>query len=522
MNQKISNMKSPLQIFILCTILLATACYKDKGNYDIIEYSKINNITHPSVPPVIQGDTLKLKPAFTWEHPEKDTTGNAFEFEWRQLDSVVSHERNLAYVPDITGYIMIYLHVKEKATGIVTRFVIQVQVISSYKAGWLLLSNDQGKSVISFVRRDAKRDNNNQLYYEYKYFPDIYNQLHPDAPLGNNPLKFASKAFPDYTADEVMLFQGNATTYLSGSDLSKVIDLRNEFNGNVFPNNAVPVDYVDGGPVNFTLLSDGNIYWKRNSVTMGGIHQGKFMSVPVYFEGGGAHISRIIDVSIDYTYFLYLYDDLHKRFLGLFTTTGDDSFLGGKLYVANGSTPPAGFVDLNNQSGYALIYCSDYANGAYFMNIIKNETSGQYLLQNYRLTRIGTVLEANEHQQEVFAGNGIVTDNTVYHRIRNSSYLFFGEGSKLYFYDVNTKQVKLYHDFGSGTIKAITTDAPGGELGVALDNGVFAICSLKTEILGSANPGATGILFSQQQVGDIVDLSWKWGSYYEYVFRRYP
>jgi hypothetical protein len=45
---------------------------------------------------------------------------------------------------------------------------------------------------------------------------------------------------------------------------------------------------------------------------------------------------------------------------------------------------------------------------------------------------------------------------------------------------------------------------------------------VKDEILGAGDPGATGILYKSPNIGTIVDLTWKWGSYFDYVFRRYP
>ncbi|WEK35035.1 MAG: PKD-like family lipoprotein [Candidatus Pseudobacter hemicellulosilyticus] len=503
-------------------LVLLQACYKDEGNYDLIDYNRINTITTPTIPAVIMGDTLKLKPAITWKYPGRDTSDAAFEYEWRQVDSVVSRERDLAYAPNLPGYIMIYLYVKEKATGIVSQHAKQIQVISAYKAGWLMLANEGGRSVLHFIRRDTKRDANNNIYYEYKHYPDVFSTLYPGVQLGENPVRLNTRAFPDYTLDQVLVVQGNGTVFLSGDDFSKKIELRSEFPNQTFPQNARPVDYLDGGPANFALMDDGKLYAKRNAKTMGGLHDGFFMDVPYYFEGGGAHLTQIVESNYDQTSFVYLYDDLNKRFIGVYTTTGSNDYIGGKMYLQNSSTPPAGWVPLTGHPGYSMKYCSDHSNGVYFTNIMKNENTGQYLLQNYRLTMRLTYLDVAEQQQEVFAGNGIVTDNTIYYRLRNSSYLFFGEGSKLYFYDVNTKIVTLYHDFGTGKITKITSDANSGELGVLLDNGTFTICSLKNEVLGNADPGAVGILYQLPDAGNVIDLTWKWGSYFEFVFRRYP
>jgi hypothetical protein len=507
-------------LFVIGIVCLLQACYKDKGHYDLVEYNKILKITGASTATVILGDTLKISPAIKWQYPDRDTMG--FEYEWRQIDSVVSTSRNLAYKPNISGYFNIYLYVTEKATGIVTRFSQQIQAQSAYKAGWLLLTNDGGRTGISFIRRDAKKDANNQTYYVYNYLPDIYDQLYPGVPLGEEPIKLATRVFPDYTLDEIVVLQGNSTVYLDGDNFRRKISMQNEFPGQVFPGNVKMIDYVDGYSANFVLADNGKMYWKSNPRSMGGLHDGYFFDEPIYFENGGAHITQIIDASVDLSSFVYVYDNQNKRFMGLFTSNGGNDYMGSKLFLNNSTTPPVGWVDLNNQAGHSLKYSADYANAAYYMNIIKNDATGQYLYQTYRLANLWSSIDVSEQKQEVFAGSAFVNDNTVYYRVRNSSYLFFGTGSKLYFYDINTKKVALYHDFGTGNIVKLTADANEGELGVALSNGKMVICSLKNEVLGDANPGATGILFQTPARKPIVDLAWKWGSYYDYVFKRYP
>lgn len=516
-------MKQFMKIFmpVILLTILSQACFKDKGNYELVPYNKILSMNAPvPTPLVVFGDTLKVPPIIKWRYPEKDTLG--FEYEWRQVDSIVSKERNLAYTPTAFGYVMLYCYVKEKATGIAFRFGMQMQVVSPYKAGFLFLTNNQGKSGLSFVRRDPKKDANGVTTYEYKYLPDVYAGLYPDAPLGDNPQKLITRAFPTDGTDEVLVLQGNTPVFLNGQNLSKKINMQSDFQGQTFPEGSHPVDYIDGGSANFMLGNNGNMYWKRNSNRIGEIHLGVFQSVPIYFEGGGAHFSQIIEASYERMEFMYLFDDLHKRFLGLYTTTGSNGYIGGKMYLQHVPSLPSTFADLNNLTGYSVKYCGDYDNGTNYMNILKKEATGEFLYQTYKLENRYSYIAVSNHRQEVFAGNGLVSDNTVYHRIRNSTYLFFGEGSKLYFYDVNTKLVKLYHDFGAGRITKIVADANSGELGIAMDNGRFTIVSTKTNVLGEPAPGLTGILYTVPNMGTIVDFTWKWGGWFEYDARRYP
>lgn len=513
-------------IITIAAVLLLCSCYKDKGNYSYIDYNGILTTNafanvRPNPVSVVLGDTIRIHPAFTWKYETDDTLN--FSYEWDQLDSMIYDKRDLVYSPKTTGAFGLNLYVTDNKTQIKYRFQINCSVNSPYKGGWLMLTDNGGASSLDFIRRDKSTDPNNPTAYNFVRYQDVYSKLYPEDHLGTDPLKLVTEAYPDYNFDQVVVLQGGGgSVFLSGDDFSKIINLKSEFPGQAIPGGASPVDYVDAGTSNEELMDDGNLYWKQNTTFMGGIHTGQFFTVPYYFSGG-AHISKIIDNLLDNSSFIYMYDDLNSRFIAVYASPNSmNSYLGTKLDLVDNSAPPAGFVSLNNQKGYKFIYASQYANASYFMDIIKNNATGQYLYQTYQTTMQYTSLGISGQTQEVFAGNGLVTDKTIYKRIGNSSYLFFGEGSQLYFYDVNTKKVTRYADFGSGNITQLETDATSSELGVALDNGSFYIVSLDNTNLGTADPSAKGILYQATGLGKIVDMKWKWGSYYNHLFGQYP
>lgn len=513
-------MKTVIKTCIFLGLLtFLQGCYKDKGNYNLIDYNGIS-ITTVSALTVISGDTLHLIPIITWKYPDRDTT--AFTYEWREADSVISTERNLAYVPRRVGRIQYFLYVTETATNIVSRFNRQVTVNSPYKAGWLMLADKDGESDLHYIRPDRWTDENGVSRRGYTLHRNFYSQLFPESPLGYGPKSINTEAFTSNTEDEVVVIQEDESVFLNGSDMSKVLLLREEFPGGAYPRGLKPKQYADGASANFMLMENGEVYWKRNTNGSTGIHEGHFMDVPIYFEGGGASISQFINNHISKSSFVYMYDEARNRFSSIYTTNGQNNWIGARMNFLNTSALPPGFVDLTDMSGHKLIYSSDYSNGTYYMNIIKNESTGDYLYQTYRPLSRTTILEFSEHQQEVFAANNTVSDNTVYYRTFMTSYLFFGEGSRLYFYDVNTRRVKLYHDFANGTITHIVADADDGELGVVLNNGNFYICSLNNATLGADNPGDSGILYQVGGLGNIADLKWKWGERTDYTNRRYP
>ena len=516
-------------ISLWASICLLMACYEDKGNYDLVDYNQIEKmalVSSLSKSSITLGDTLKLVMDFTWKYPDRDTSDAAFEFVWKLTWSgdTISRERDLIYVPDECGTFSYYLFVTEKATGVVSRYSAYVTVKSPYLIGWMIGSMKDGKPTINYIRRDSWKDDDNKTHYYWSDFPDLYSDLQPASPLPDPELLSVTAYTIDGSEDEVVVIQeGGHAIVLNGDDLGKVLELRDEFQGAAYPAGFEPMAFCRGGYCDFAIGQDGNIYWRRNQNSSAMHHEAYFMDIPVYFPGGGSRISKVFDVNTYKSECILLHDELNNRLVGCYTSySSGNSYLGAKLDIINTNDPNT-FMDLLNLGDNKLIYCGDHTDGKNFVTIVKNANTGEYMYQSFAFSgnvNTRTVIDAT---QEVFAGNHLVSDNTVYWRLRTSGYLYFGEGSKLYFYDVNTKAVKEYTDFGDGArITHILQDADCTSVGVALNDGRFYICdAIDPEILGAANPGETGILHRVHGLGDIKSVSWKSGGYYNLVFERY-
>lgn len=516
--------KTIISSFWIC--LLFVACYEDKGNYDLIDYNKIESVTASSLSDytITLGDTLKIYPLIKWKYPERDTL-NGFEYVWKTTwyGDTLSRERDLEIVPEECGQYNCYLFIKEKATGVIFRASFSVSVDTPYALGWIIASNINGKPTISYIRRDSWQDDDKKTHYYWTDYVDLYTNLHPEKPLEGGKIVNVSSYTVDYYDDELMIFQeGGKVSVLNGLDFGKILNLNDEFPSSSYPQGFIAKDFIRGGYCDFVLGEAGEIYWRRNSRSSQMYHEEIFMDVPVYFPGGGAVISQIFDINVDDANFILMYDDKFKRFLACYTSySSGNSYLGGKMDIIN-NYPTSEFANILDLSDYELMYCGDHTDGKSFVNILKDKASGKYLYQSYRLTGSMTSLTVTNASQEVFAGSDLITDNSVFWRLRQSSYLYFSSGSKLYFYDVNTKRVKLYTDFEEGKIVKLMEDAEGLKLGVGLDNGTFVLCEASDpDVLGAIDPGEKGILHQVSGLGEIVDIDWKWGGYYNMVFGSY-
>lgn len=510
--------------FILFSLFVSfwfSSCYEDKGKYNLIDYNDITLDTEASFTrtKIALGDTVRIVPKVTWKYPDRDTL--AYDYRWEMgLGNVISTDRNLEFIPTSCGQFDVNFYMTDRQTGLEFHASYEnITVESPYKAGWLILSEKDKRTSLSYVRRDSKQDGveESPSQYVWKIFPDIYASLHPDDLLGEKPLK-VKNVMTGNSGDEVMVLQGSGDSYyLSGEDFTKVMKLRDEFPESNYPAGLFPVDYRNGGFQDFVLSADGNVYWKRNT---GGLiqHVSTFIEIPLYFSGvtKNARITKFLDPDAYFCDAVFMYDEENSRVVGRNTSFmyADDStplefFYSGGLDV----------VKLTNLTGYEMMYMGYNGGGTGFDVILKDKSKGTYRYQkiigyNYSGVRISQCDEVDLKDVDL-------SDNTVYHRLRMKSYIFMGEKNKLYFYDINTKIVKLFADYASGNIVEILSGPGSEEIGVALDNGNFYIYELSPKVLADDNPGKIGLLFHVSDLGRIVDIEWKWGGFTNRRYDRY-
>lgn len=143
-------------IGILVIVLLCSRCYEDKGNYD---YKNTNvptvlNISYNQQFNLTVGDEIHIQPEIIYEK------GNIpeVEYEWVINDEVVSKEKDL-WIPKYngrSGYLKASLNIIDKATQIKFFNPFRLVVASKYEAGFLILSEKDGKSQLSFIRGKIK------------------------------------------------------------------------------------------------------------------------------------------------------------------------------------------------------------------------------------------------------------------------------------------------------------------------------------------------------------------------------
>ena len=93
--------------FILFSLFVSfwfSACYEDKGKYNLIDYNDItlDVVASLTKKTIILGDTVHIVPKVTWKYPDRDTL--AYDYRWEMgLGNVISTDRNFEYIPTSCG-----------------------------------------------------------------------------------------------------------------------------------------------------------------------------------------------------------------------------------------------------------------------------------------------------------------------------------------------------------------------------------------------------------------------------------
>ena len=138
---------------VIFSVLMASGCYKDKGNYDYtdikrveIQFDKISSYT------ITQGDVLEVNPIypdFVLANPDN------YEFTWYLNDETRPEWNTMNFkwqINDLMERGNLVIEVRDKSTDVkyMNRAMVTVNGVYTNYYSWMILSDDGGKSKLSF------------------------------------------------------------------------------------------------------------------------------------------------------------------------------------------------------------------------------------------------------------------------------------------------------------------------------------------------------------------------------------
>lgn len=493
-------------VFWIGIFYLLSGCYEDKGNYD---YVPVNEIVIQGISALYQknaGEILEIKPKVCYSH---DTMApKHWTYQWKiQRGEVIGNQRDLHYLADTIGEFECYFSVKDSVNGIEYVKEFMLRVTSRYNKGWMILSEKDQVSRLSFIQ---ERNQGKEL--EYTVYSDVYEAENGDV-LGTYPVKLREH-WPgsDYSeADgEVMVMQkgGQGCVELNDVSFRKVIHTRDEFLEKDFPPGFVIKDALHGIWSGYLLSEDGGLYF-RKYLTNEILHSGAFMQFKAAYGGEELQVDRLVLTDYQKVPFFLLYDGRYRRFLWISDAEKDATRID-KLYY--GEERPASFMDITGlPSEVNLLYVGYLSEGykscGFLMLLHQND---EVIAQTFSVTldrEIINVSTVKFKRPDLLNGRNVMT------LLPKRGYLLFSGGvsqQELYCYDPVSNDIKLIYVFDS-PIRSLAynsdvTDRTNTRIGVGLENGTFFVLDASSDYIVT---GLVPLYTSVTTFGRIVDVAYK-------------
>lgn len=551
-----------ISLSLLCCI---SSCLDDKNDFN---YKQINDL-NGSIENIRESYTISvdedlyLKPEFKFTidsiHPDVN-------YEW-YLDGNLLDVKTPDYTFNATktGKYEVTFSVVDNKTGVKFSKSTNITVRSPYLVGWLILSEKEGKSALSFIKmRSVKRNDidaeGNPIERDSIVFYDVEKYFLPN--LGTEPKGLMEHigvtndfGFSDAIYDEIVVMQGKDNwVELNGNTMEHEVYTKEEF-GNDLPDNFEPIEAAM--TYSSKLIRDKNGYiYLHKKVLANDFHAGSYISVPLAnstkFKG------------------LYQSHKLYESYYIVIPACTEDNSLVGiwdagiyNQYSQNGS--PSAITENSSRNDGNIVELTETTDEKYFKKMSKNvvamlpatcgrdnrfdithsglvpkwlalmEENGTYSIRYFGLKGLendGKVIVTDFKEipvdASVFASG--YTDMAVF---QHKKYVVFASGRKIWYcpYGDFGNNAVLLKEFDQSIVSISSHDVEqysyngdiyhNGHLGVALENGDFFIYEIVEEdkmldkvIVNQLYPSPETESKDNNSFGKIVDTLYKFGDAY--------
>ena len=508
-------MKTKLMILWVMIGTLLAACYDDKGNYN---YEAMNDITitfNERSYSAVLGEVVKIEPqlSFTIKEDQK-----ALKFEWSSLGKIISRDRNLEFKADTTARDYLMLRVKDTVTNIVYLAQVPLYITSPYGArGWMILSEKDGKSMLSYIRED---ENENEVYgsitYEYIAHPDVYNLVNNEE-LGTGPIKMLEHFVSNTSNSQFWIMQkgGNGCIDIDGITYHKDVAMKDMFLDNDLPANFEPINMLDMRWITFVVNQDGKIY-TRKKTTDKLFNSGLFLNRPLTFEGeeiDGRNLIIAPAANMDLT---VLYDrpidKSRNRFLAVVDINEQEA---GDIRHFDVEDYDRDCLPLDDLGDVEVLHCGYYRTGRWdqgYYAILK-DVDGQLYSYDFLVESVDRGDPYAEVTQEELDLGGVVDGVTpVIFNVMPydvTPYVLIAKGNVLYMYNRKTgASLEEYYTFADEIVSIDSESKDGTRVGVGLKNGHFFVMNFSRDAVNNLVPK---VLYHDPEIsyGSIVDTRFK-------------
>lgn len=511
------------RIYIYCLLAaLFVGCFEDKGNYDYKDISQLDVQFPKPYYNVTLGEVLEIA-ADLGKNAAADTS--RYTYTWSVGDEVLPDAKSRFLKWNVDRIVKdgkVVLEVKDEETGVVysTRSSLQVMGIYENRMSWMILSDNAGKSQLSFFSC-LEFDEEKEEFVKTKFYEDVYTEVN-GGELGTGPVAlqehYREAVKYETIIGNVCVFQESGAVDLSGESFKKEIAMKDAFDG--YPEGVVLqpgtfMDWVD-------VLTDqkGQLYSRVKS-TPTVYNSEYFLEAPLKCMGE-TEILEKCQIAYGYyksnrTGYNFIYDGGNKRML--FVANGgsdwDYGLVGaGKIepMPAKGPNDNIGeIVPLDNMSGYEVLDMVMYGYGYPYYGLLislREESTNQIYLQFVKVEGSYGKPEVAEIKRYKVQGLPAVPQVTTM-SLDRPDYVFFAVGQDVYYFSINNYKnpVELYHHFDAPITELNAETENGIHMAAGLENGEFYILNIYKA--NNIPAGKRVIYKSDAKVGRIVDIQYK-------------
>lgn len=283
-----------ITVYIISLLLLSSicSCLDDKNNYDYIPVNELKGSIKGIEKSYSVGinEDLVITPSFEFTI---DKTDPDVSYEWR-IDEELLDVKTPSYTfnSDKIGVFELTFSVIDNKTGVKFSASTNILVRSPYQRGWVILSDVDGKSMLSFIKiktlygvSETTNIWGENVIRDSIAYHSVEKYLVKD--LGNNPkgiiehLGYPSTFGQMETVYDELVVMQDSWVELNGNTLEREVYTEDEFYGDLPAGGFKPVEAAMSYSAKFIRDENGYIYMHMKPLA-NDFHVGAYMSIPLW------------------------------------------------------------------------------------------------------------------------------------------------------------------------------------------------------------------------------------------------
>ncbi|MDE6370942.1 MAG: hypothetical protein K2K92_05590, partial [Duncaniella sp.] len=348
-------------LLIISVALLHTSCLDDEGNYDYTTLNEVSIDGLESSYRFLLQEEVSLRPDVKTDIPQ-----DRIEYCWRIGADTLARTRNLEYtftrIPVSSDPLT--FEARDRLTDVRYFKNMSVNVVSPFYTGWLILSDDNGTSVLDFQSYEAGNH----------YYADLYRDVNGE-PMSGKPLMVKQMNFQDgitgaYGDRVVVINRDGKSVDLDGVSMLAYPSFEDKFKTDAKPSltNVTAEWYTNNYSYVMAAVTDNGDVYGKSSSSMSDPEDGYFQ-YPYQGDELGYSLSPYLMMA-GYNSYFFGFDKKNSRFV-YFASSISSTVSPIMWNIANS----VGNVNLDKFEG-ELVWMGTFLYNANLYAVIKN--GGEY------------------------------------------------------------------------------------------------------------------------------------------------